>query len=173
MFSIDRESVPEDALLKTYRGGPRPERWERYSDCFSVTVERTVSLADFVLAFYTSPVFRIERMILRGLAGCPSTDIEARAVAIGSGAAFAMWHVGDRTVTQLLMCDRYERTRSWFRVGPLDGGWTLLQFGTAVAAVPDRQTGAMAMSGKFRLLMGFHVLYSQVLLHAAKVRVLK
>jgi hypothetical protein len=27
MFSIAREAVPEDALLKTYRGGVHPERW--------------------------------------------------------------------------------------------------------------------------------------------------
>src|ERR1700722_5950197 len=134
MFSIAREAVPEDALLKTYRGGLRPELWEKYNDCFTVTVDRAVGFPYFVLAFYASPVFRIERMILRGLVGCPSTDIEARAVAVGSGTTFAVWRVGERTATQLLMCDRYERTRSWFRVGPLDGGRTLLQFGSAVAA---------------------------------------
>ncbi len=32
---------------------------------------------------------------------------------------------------------------------------------------------AMAMGEGFRLLLGIHVLYSQVLLHAPKVRVLK
>jgi hypothetical protein len=171
MFGITQESVPEDSLLKTYRGGARPGRWGEHGDCFSVSVGKTVSLADFVFAFYTSPVFRIERLILRMLVHASSTDAEARAVANGSGDTFAIWRVGDRTETQLLMCDRYERTRSWFRVAPVDGGGTTLQFGSAVAVARESQTGTKSLGGGFRLLLGFHVLYSQVLLHAAKIGV--
>ena len=168
MFSVVRESVPDDALLKTYRGGARPDRWGRYGDCFSVAVDRAVNLADFVFAFYTSPVFRIERLILRALIGTPSSDAEARALADGSAASFAVWYVGERTATQLLLCDRYERTRSWFRVVALSGGRTLLQFGSAVAAARGDRTGTSSLGGTFRLLLRVHVLYSQVLLHAAQ-----
>jgi hypothetical protein len=170
---IVQEAVPDDALLRTYRGGARPEYWGHHGDCFSATVDRPVNLGDLVVAFYTSRVFRVERLILRLLAGAPSTDAEARAVAEGSGTSFAVWHVGQRTATQLLMCDRYEKTRSWFRVMSLDGGRTLLQFGSAVAAKPDRRTGIVAMGGGFRLLMGFHVLYSRILLNAARRSVMK
>jgi hypothetical protein len=173
MHSIIRGSVPEDALLKTYRGGAHPERWGSYGDCFSVPVDRTVSLVDFVVAFYTSSVFRIERLMLRALVAAPSRDCEARAVADGSGAYFSVWRVGARTPTQLLMCDRYERTRSWFRVVPLDLGKTLLQFGSSVASTPHRRTGAVTLGGGFHLLLGFHVLYSRVLLRAAQARVMK
>ena len=173
MRSIAREALPQDALLNTYRGGVRPERWGAYGDCFSVTVERAVSLAEYVFAFYTSRVFRVERLILRLLAGAPSTDAEARAVAEGSGTSFAVWRVGQRTATQLLMCDRYERTRSWFRVVPLDGGRTLLQFGTAVAAKPDKRSGLAEVGVGFRLLMGFHVRYSRILLNAARHGMMK
>ena len=173
MFSIARETLPEDALLKTYRGGVHPERWGRYGDCFSVTVDREANLADFVFAFYTSPLFRVERLMLRVLVHAASSDSEARRLADGSAATFAAWYVGERTATQLLMCDRYERTRSWFRVTPLDGGRTLLQFGSAVAAVGNPRTGAAALSGGFQLLLGFHIVYSQALLHAAKAGVLK
>jgi len=174
MFSITQEAAPEDALLKTYRGGVHPERWGRYGDCFSVRVAGVVSLADFVFAFYTSPVFRIERWMLRAFIGAQSSDKGARALAHGSAASFAAWYVGDRTATELLMCDRFERTRSWFRVLALDSGGTLLQFGSAVAAaVRDEGTGAAAQSRGFRLMMGFHVLYSKVLLNAAKTRLIK
>jgi hypothetical protein len=168
MFSITQEAAPEDALLKTYRGGVHPERWGRYGDCFSVRVDRAVSLRDFVFAFYTSPVFRIERWMLRAFVGAPSSDRDARDLADGSAASFAAWYVGDRTATQLLMCDRYERTRSWFRVLALDGGGTLLQFGSAVAAARDEGRAAATQSRGFRLPLGLHVLYSQVLLNAAK-----
>jgi hypothetical protein len=84
MFSIAREMVPEDSLLKRHRGVVRPERWGSYGDCFSVSVDRAASLADFVFAFYTSPLFRVERLILRVLAGAPADDADARALAQGS-----------------------------------------------------------------------------------------
>jgi hypothetical protein len=169
MFSITQEAAPEDALLKTYRGGAHPERWGSYGDCFSVRVGGVVSLADFVFAFYTSPLFRIERLLLRAFIGAPSSDRGARALAEGSASSFAAWYVGDRTATQLLMCDRFERTRSWFRVLALDGGDTLLQFGSAVAApARDGETRVAATGRGFRLLLGFHVLYSRLLLNAAR-----
>ena len=41
-------------------------------------------------------------------------------MADGSGTLFAIWRVGERTTTQLLMCDRFEKTRSWFQVAPMD-----------------------------------------------------
>jgi hypothetical protein len=55
------------------------------------------------------------------LAGAPADDGDAHALAQGSATTFSVWYVGERTATQVLMCDRYERTRSWFRVVPLDG----------------------------------------------------
>jgi hypothetical protein len=173
MFSIMQEAAPEDSLLKTYRGGVHPERWGRYGDCFSARVDRAVSLADFVFAFYTSPVFRLERWLLRVFIGAASSDTGARALADGSAASFAAWYVGDRTATQLLMCDRFERTRSWFRVLALDGGGTLLQFGSAVAAGREKGAAAATPSRGFRLLLGFHVLYSKILLNAAKTSINK
>ena len=181
----------------TYRGGSHPERWGRYGDCFAVSVDREVSLADFVFAFYTSPVFRVERLLLR-LAGAPANDADARALVEGASATFAIWYVGRRTADQLLMCDRYERTRSWFRVTSQVGDRTLLQFGSAVAgAAPADDTApadgaapaddaapavAAAPGGgrhprrrgaAFRLLLGFHVVYSQLLLSAAKRKILR
>jgi hypothetical protein len=173
MSLVLQEPVPAVSLLKTYRGGARPDRWAHQGDCFSVSVDRVVSLADFVFAFYTSPVFRVERLILSVVASAPSTDAQARAVADGSSQEFALWRVGERTETQLLMCDRYEKTRSWFRVVPAGDRETVLQFGSAVAAGRDRQAGAVSMSRGFRWLMGFHVLYSKVLLGTARNRLIR
>ncbi len=167
--------MPDDALLRTYRGGVHPERWGGYGDCFAVSVDRAVTLAEFVVAFYSSPLFRIERLLLRVLAGAPSSDADVRALADGSATVFSLWYVGTRTATQLLMCDRHERTRSWFRVVPLEAGKTRLQFGTALAAAaPHRSAGARPIrSALRRLLMGFHVLYSRALLRAARSALVK
>ncbi len=164
--------MPASALLKTWREGPNPESWEHYSDCFTTTLNRPVALAEFVYAFYTSPIFRIERAILR-LVKLPSTDAQARAVAEGTGQTFAAWRVGHRTGTQLLMCDVMGRTRSWFAVTPFEAGassGTLLQFGSGIATTVDAATGERRRSLGFRLLGGFHILYSRVLLGAAKAR---
>ncbi|MGA2189189.1 MAG: hypothetical protein ABSH33_11680 [Steroidobacteraceae bacterium] len=171
MFSIRQELVPQDALLTTYAGGACAGEWRGHADCFSVTVDREVRLADFVFSFYTSPMFRMERLILRGLADAPSSDRDARAVANGFGGSFAIWRVGERTANELLMCDRYERTRSWFRVIPMDGGKTRLQFGSALAAAREERRGALR-DGWVRPLFALHVLYSRILLYAAIVRVL-
>jgi hypothetical protein len=167
MFSITHEPVPDDALLRTFRGGTHPERWGRYADCFAVGVDRDVSLAEFVFAFYTSPLFRIERGLLRLLINAPSSRSDARAVADGTADKFAAWYVGQRTATQLLMCDRYERTRSWFRVAPRSGGGTQLQFGSAVAAKRGEHSEIPQGPAALNLLLSFHVLYSQALLRAS------
>jgi hypothetical protein len=165
---IEQQAVPCDSLLKTYPGGARPEHWGLRRDCFAVVVDAPVTLSDFVFAFYTSPLFRVERGILRILAGAPSTDAGARGVAEGADTTFAIWRVGERTATQLLMCDRFEKTRSWFQVAPMEGGATLLRFGSAVAASRNRETGALSAGWGFRWLMGFHVMYSRMLLSAAR-----
>jgi hypothetical protein len=173
MFSVTQNVVPDDSLLRTYRGGARPECWLGSGDCFAISVDRAVSLADFVFAFYTSAVFRLERAVLALLAGAPSTATDARRLADGAALSFAVWRVGERTATQLLMCDRYERTRSWFSVAPLENGWTLLQFGSAVASSGGPRTATAARASLFRLLLKFHVMYSQLLLRAAKRGLMK
>lgn len=167
MFSITREVPPADALLQIFRGGAHPERWSRYADCFAVGVAAEVTLADFVFAFYTSPLFGVERFLLRTLIKAPSSRADARAVADGTAETFAAWYVGERTATQLLMCDRYERTRSWFRAESKSGGGTQLQFGSAVAAKRGERSDVPERPAAFGLLLGFHVVYSQALLYAA------
>jgi hypothetical protein len=170
MFSVVREVLPSDALILTYGGGAHPERWGNYADCFAVHVRRNVALSDFVFAFYTSRLFRIEALILRIALGAPSGKTSARALADGRADKFAAWYVAQRTETQLLMCDRYERTRSWFRVVPLAGGGTQLLFGSALAKSDVQRAGTQQKAHSpqgFRLLLWFHVVYSQALLRCA------
>jgi hypothetical protein len=168
LFSITQESVPSDALLRTFRGGAHPERWGKYADCFAVDAVGEAGLAEFVFAFYTSRLFGIERFLLRTLINAPSTRADALAVANGTADKFAAWYVGARTPTQLLMCDRYERTRSWFCAVPNSSGGTRLHFGSAVAAGPGERGEGAERPAVFNFLLGFHVLYSQALLHAAR-----
>jgi hypothetical protein len=171
---VIRESVPEWSLLKTYRGGSRPDAWGSYCDCFAVDVDRSVSLGAFIEAFYTSPVFRLERWILAALVNLPSTDAQARELAEGCRDKFAAWILAERTETQILLADFRDETRSWLAVvpsGPAEGPRTRLLFGSGIAqSTTSERTGAPQPEPKSQLLMRFHTLYSRVLLHAAKTR---
>jgi hypothetical protein len=91
--------IPADALLHRYSdlGG--------YADCYVAEIERTVSHAEFVAAFYTTAVFKLERLILRLAASRPSTDAQARQLAQGTPGSFAAWSVEARARDQLLLAE--------------------------------------------------------------------
>ncbi len=164
MFSIQSPPLPDNALLAAY------SRDGGYTDCYSVDVPGTISQEQYVAAFYTTAVFKLERLILRLAVSKPSTDTQARQLAAGSINHFAAWRVEQRNDNQLLMCDFVGRTRSWLMTLPLPaqhGGGTRLYFGSAV--VPAR-AGASGLGFTFTALLGFHKLYSQTLLHAARKR---
>lgn len=163
MSPVQACPLPAGALLARY-AAPRA-----YADCFVAGIDGRVALDVFVEAFYTAWLFRIERWLLALLLSKPSSDADARRVANGEQSAFAAWHVEDRAPDQLLMCDMAGRTRSWFMVVPASGG-TRLHFGSAV--VPTRSSGRMRMGLVFRLLLGFHRLYSRALLHSARARLM-
>jgi hypothetical protein len=126
-----------------------------------------VSHAQFVEAFYTSRVFKLERLILQWTVDKPSTDREARELAAGGLDKFAAWTVEDRSTDQLLMCDYLRQTRSWLMVAPCerDGSpATRLYFGSVVVSV---------RRFPFNVLLGFHRLYSRVLLRSATARLVR
>ena len=73
--------APDDALHAKYA------RTGAYIDCFITEVSAHVSHAQFVEAFYTSRVFKLERLILKWLVDKPSTDAEAMELAAGCAIA--------------------------------------------------------------------------------------
>jgi hypothetical protein len=156
--------LPPDALLQRYHRASGA-----YADCYRADIAQTVSHADYVQAFYTSAVFKLERLILRVFAARGSTDAQAAALARGEIAVFAAWVVEGRAPNQLLLCDFTRRTRSWLMVTPLPSG-TRLYFGSAVVPVHDPRTGASRLGFGFSALLGFHKLYSRALLAAARSR---
>lgn len=164
MSPVAAQPLPDDALLQTYA------RAGAYTDCYAIDVEGAVSHQDYVTAFYTTWVFRLERFILRWLVSRPSTDLGARQLAAGQLEKFAAWTVEARAENQLLLCDFLGSTRSWLMTQPLaNGAATRLYFGSAV--VPKQRPGKTpAMGLHFRALLGFHQLYSRILLTAAGTR---
>ncbi|MDH3629777.1 MAG: hypothetical protein OER98_01550 [Gammaproteobacteria bacterium] len=167
MFSIESCELPQEALLNSYSDSGA------YTDCYRTEVPGSVTNTQYVSAFYTTSLFKLERMILARFVSKPSTDREVEQLAAGSTNLFAAWQVESRVENQLLMSDFRGRTRSWFMALPAgednDSG-THLYFGSAVTTVPDQKTGKMTLGNGFRVLLGFHKIYSQLLLYSARLR---
>lgn len=164
--TVRRCELPDGALLQRYsvKGG--------YADCYGVEVAGTISHAEYVEAFYTTSLFKLERSILQLLVSRPSTDTEAKHLAQGSRDSFAAWSVEGRARDQLLMSDFTGRTKSWLMVVPMADSATSntrLLFGSAV--LPRGEPGeGRSLGFLFTALLGFHKLYSRALLTAARSR---
>lgn len=165
-MTVRPSPLPPGTLLARYAAAGA------YTDCYVTELPGPVTQADFVHAFYTGAVFRIERLLIRWFLARPSTDAQVRQLAAGETDEFAAWRVEGRTSDELLLCDIAGRTRSWLMTAA-EGEGTRLHFGSAVVPERDRVTGEARMGLPFKALLGFHRLYSRVLLGAARRRLLK
>ncbi len=167
MFSIEPCPLPDEALLGKYvRSGA-------YTDCYRTETPGAVTHAQYVSAFYTTLIFKLERVILKWAVSKPSSDAQARELADGTIDKFAAWYVENRCENQLLMCDFQGRTRSWLMVSPVGNGSkikTRLYFGSAIVPVQNTNTGRTSLGLGFRTLLGFHKKYSEILLYSARLR---
>ena len=160
-------ALPADALLEKYAGDLH------YTDCYCIELSQRVSQAQYVNAFYTTWVFKLERLILRWLAARPSSDAQLAQLAAGEIEHFSAWQVEGRSANQLLLSDFRGRTRSWLMAMPAPGagaGRSRLYFGSAVVAIEDPVTHKASLGLPFRALLGFHKIYSRILLGAAGAR---
>ena len=102
--------LPERSLLSPYQAKGD------YTDCFTIDAVGEISRSRFVLAFYTSGLFKVERFILTWFVATPSTDEQAAQLADGQSDRFAAWTVESREQDQIVLCDYQGRTRSWLMV---------------------------------------------------------
>lgn len=165
MGNVKPTALPDDALLRRYADG------QAYTDCYATEVFEHLSFANYVTAFYTTRLFKLERWLLATFAKRPSNDEQARALANGDDDHFAAWQVEARQTSQLLLTDFSGRTRSWLAIEPGEAG-TRFYFGSAVVPTGYDKQGHAKMGIVFRALLGFHRLYSVALLKAARRRVL-
>lgn len=150
-------TVPQDALLQRYVG-----QVGCYTDCFEATLPGDVALPDFILAFYTTWLFRLEMAVLTIALRRRIRDSDVAALASGATDRFAAWTVEARKADQILLCDVTGGTRSFLAVDRQAGGRTRLLFGSAV--VPSK-SGALGMATK--TLIPVHRFYSKSLLRTA------
>ena len=160
---VTQTDIPDNTLIAEHR-----TRTGGFADSFMTRVPGDIPLSTYVEAFYTAPLFRTERLILR-LAGHPSTDRQARDIARGNAERFAIWDRPVRRENELLIRQTSDATASWFMTRP-EGADTLLYFGSALDPVV---TGADRRPTLFRVMTGLHTLYSRLLLASAARRLRK
>ena len=165
MFSIEPCPLPDNALLNKY------DYPGVYTDCYRTDIVGAVTHEEFVNSFYTTWLFKLERMILKWAVSKPSSDVQAKQLANGNIDTFAAWQVEDRCENQLLLSDFQGRTRSWLMVAPVEIEGirkTRLFFGSAVTPARKAKTGKTSLGPGFSMLLGFHKCYSVLLLYSAK-----
>lgn len=165
MPSVQPCEVPANSLLRAYKNSAG------FADCYVAEVPGTVTQAAFIVAFYTSPLFKIERTILQYLASRPATDDDAKQLASGRAKTFSAWCVEIQSPSELLLADFTGRTRSWLMAAPAAGPdqppRTRLYFGSAVVARARAGSQTPNMGWLFHALLGFHRIYSRLLLLSA------
>ena len=162
---VAESDPPDGALLDRYRGGGG------YTDCFVAVVPDRVTQTAYIEVFYTTALFKLERLVLALLVSRPSTDDEARRLAAGETERFAAWTVEAREADQILLCDFMGSTRSWLMsvADPAaPSPTTRLYFGSAI--IPRK--GAAGLGVGFRAMVPFHRLYARALLKAAARRLM-
>jgi hypothetical protein len=164
---IQKSPAPANAFLHKYTSMPGA-----YTDSYLTEVPAQVSFSDYIFAFYTTPLFKVERLILTLTVRKPSTDAQARELSDAKRDSFAAWTVEARDENQILMCDFAGSTRSWLMTVPTENG-THLYFGSAV--VPHRlsKDGKPSLGFFFTALLGFHKIYSILLLASVATRLKK
>jgi len=166
--NIAPSHLPDDSFLHDY------QKNNNFTDCYKVLIHRNVSGLEFVEAFYTSWLFRLERLIIAIFVLRPSTDKQLLKFLRFQRPTFSAWTIERSSAEQWLMCDYQGKTRSWFMVKPFQNeSITELYFGTAILANAKDKFGNSRLTLFFRLLLLFHRHYAIWLLNAAKRRLEK
>jgi len=164
MSGVRLTEVPPHSLLGRYAGSGA------YVDCYATEMPGSATHAQFVEVFYTTPLFKLERLLLGLLASRPSTDTEAKQLAQGERMSFAAWRVEARAPNEVLLSAG--RTRSWLMVAPAVGraAGTRLMFGSVVVQAASSKPGRSSLGASFAALLPFHKVYSRALLWSTKSR---
>lgn len=123
-----------------------------FTDCYAKSVSVPVTLAEFIEAFYTTRLFKLERWLLAKVLSIPSSDEQALQLAQSKSKTLSAWQVELRSSQEVILAAW--QTRSWLCVRQEAGAnpCTTLLFGSAV--VPVRLDGKFGLA--FHLFGGFH-----------------
>lgn len=169
MSEITETEVPLGSLSAKYveEGG--------FVDCYFIDIPKDVTLDDYIGAFYTTSLFKVERSILSIVTGRRASDSDAVQLSQGTSKNYSIWSVENRESDQILLCDSSNSTRSWLMVKNVTTNQekvSRLYFGSVVVPNEVSENGQAQFGFLFHALGGFHKLYSRALLHAAYKKLL-
>jgi hypothetical protein len=153
--------VPNNSLRSDYEK-------RAFTDCYYTSISVTVTLPQFIEAFYTTRLFKFERWLLDKVLSISSSDRQVSLLAQSNSIELSAWQVESRSSNEILLAAW--QTRSWLCVNPQTGitSSTTLYFGSAV--IPTRADGKFGIL--FHMFGGFHRLYSKLLLSAAAKKII-
>jgi len=164
MPKIIETEVPLDALSVGYL------KEGAFVDCYYIDIPKEVTLEQYIQAFYTTFLFKVERSVLSLVTFTLAKDSEAVDLSLGKTERYSIWTVEKRKSDQILLCEFTENTRSWLsvKVIKVEGVITTrLYFGSVVIPKSVSENGEGNFGFIFHLLGKFHKVYSKSLLNAA------
>lgn len=162
MPKVFTTELPKSALSSSYKAQGA------FVDCYYLDILQDISLDKYIQAFYTTPLFKLERSLLSLATFKRANDDGAVELSLGKSEHYSIWTVEGRESNQIMLRDFSGNTRSWLMVEDKKNEiGTRLYFGSVV--VPkDRKNNGQASFGKlFHFLGSFHKIYSKALLSAA------
>jgi len=170
MSNIVEVSLPAKALSATY------QEEGAFADCYYIDIPRDVTLETYIKAFYTTPVFKIERTLLSIVTFKVATDSDAMALSLDQSERYSIWTVERRQSNQILLRDFTQKTRSWLMIEKRkddDAVITRLFFGSVVVPKSVSSKGHASFGVLFHMFDRFHKFYSRMLLRSAYKSLLK
>ncbi len=164
MTRIATCELPDNGLTKTYLAKGA------HTDCYYIDIAAKVTLAQYLQAFYNTPVFSVEKTLLTTFAKKHIRNNDINVLADGNCDSFSIWTVEQRTDNQILLCEFTQSTRSWLMVdylGTAEQPITRLYFGSVVVPKIVSPSGKSTFGILFYAFAGFHKLYSRALLKSA------
>lgn len=169
MPKVIASELPNDTLSALY------QKQGAFVDCYYIDIAIDISLAEYIQAFYTTSIFKLERSLL-SLATLKCTrDDKAVELSLGRSDNYSIWTVEGRESNQIMLRDFTGNTRSWLMVEKSSGSEisTRLYFGSVVVPKDKAKNGQASFGVLFHLFGKFHQVYSRALLKAAYRKLLR
>jgi hypothetical protein len=141
-----------------------------FVDCYYIDIPQEVTLDNYIKAFYTTSLFKIERTILSIATFKQAIDMHAVELSRGTSENYSVWTVESRVSNQIMLRDFTGKTRSWLMVQKSkvnEETFTRLYFGSVVMPKAVSKNGQAKFGLLFHVFGKFHQLYSRALLNAA------
>lgn len=110
MPKVQAGKLPEEAISIDYAKN------NAYTDCFYIDIPGKITFEEYIESFYTTSLFKAERIILWLLARKPSSDEDVRLFSKGKSKQFSVWTVESRLSNHILLRDFTNKTRSWLMI---------------------------------------------------------